>query len=46
MGHGGGWVMVCGDRGWVAKMVCGLLWWLCCGGGWFCHFGLIFKFWN
>ena len=26
VGHGGG--------GWVAKMIYGLLWWLCCGGSW------------
>ena len=26
--------MGCGGGGWVAKMVCGLLWCLCCGLQW------------
>ena len=34
MGCGGGWVVVRGGGGWVAKMVCGLLWWLCCELWW------------
>ena len=35
-GWGRLWVMVVarGGGGWVAKMDYGLLWWLCCGGGW------------
>ena len=33
-------VVVRGGEGWVAKMVCGLLWWLCCGLWWWLDCGL------
>ena len=34
------WVVVRGGEGWVAKMVYGLLWWLCCGLWWWLDCGL------
>ena len=33
-------VVVHGGEGWVAKMVYGLLWWLCCGLWWWLDCGL------